>query len=586
MLFSLTLWIDFIAMSFSLWMAFYLLGRGFPSRITLRAVIVLAALSAFFLGAAYNIFHQIPGSASLRAILLVVVLATWYSLTGQLRPKRLPKKTSLLSVGLYGLAVVVIIILLGTRSAFVREEGNALWVAHMGVSLPFVLYGIFQVLACTGILINLLSGPRIGLSSQGIYFFTASLMPIGSVGYGVLALAIPTSLPRLIQDGLVFAGVCLLGYSVARHQTLVERRTTLQEFPLTGLALLGLAAIYAWLAWHLGYQPEVAALVMALAIITHSIYDLVREFLERQRYRNDSVFRKQLRQLEALENNQETQSQNLQKGLELLCQTIGAHGGCIAECQGEDFIVTASHQSLPTGSRLPLEAATCAELYQPVDPLLAEVDWMAPAFTGNTQVALLAVSAPHSRVEYSPEDLDMLVEVADQVGIAVALARLRPDKTDRIRQLVSEAHSQADGLRSSAEALIATLVTNPEADFVHMVEDALRRLFDTIALGQHPLLDRIHIGGANHVERGRNLQQHLVQAIEALHPVGARPAEPLPREWFNYVVLYDAYVECVPNREIMARMYISEGTFNRTRRNALRGLARLLLEKKKGRPSG
>lgn len=580
MLFSFTLWIDFIAMSFSLWMAFYLLGRGFPSRITLRAVIVLAALSAFFLGAAYNIFHQIPGSASLRAMLLVVVLATWYSLTGQLRPKRLPKKTSLLSVGLYGLAVVVIIILLGTRSAFVREEGNALWVAHMGVSLPFVLYGIFQVLACAGILFNLLSGPRIGLSSQGIYFFTASLMPIGSVGYGVLALAIPTSLPRLVQDGLVFAGVCLLGYSVARHQTLVERRTTLQEFPLTGLALLGLAAIYAWLAWRLGYQPEVAALVMALAIITHSIYDLVREFLERQRYRNDSDFRKQLRQLEALENNQETQSKNLQKGLELLCQTIGANGGWIAECQREDFIVTASHQSLSIGSRLPLEAATCAELCQPVDPLLAEVDWMAPAFAGNTQVALLAVSAPHSRVEYSPEDLDMLVEVANQVGIAVSLTRLRPDKTDRIRQLVSEAQSQADGLRSSAEALIATLVTNPEAEFVRMVEDALRHLFDTIALGQHPLLDRIHVGGANHVERGRKLQQHLVQAIEALHPVGSRPPEPLPREWFNYVVLYDAYVECVPNREIMARMYISEGTFNRTRRNALRGLARLLLEKK------
>ena len=33
------------------------------------------------------------------------------------------------------------------------------------------------------------------------------------------------------------------------------------------------------------------------------------------------------------------------------------------------------------------------------------------------------------------------------------------------------------------------------------------------------------------------------------------------------------------NREIMARLYISEGTFNRTRRNALKGLARLLIEK-------
>ncbi|MBL8103630.1 MAG: hypothetical protein JNM02_13940, partial [Anaerolineales bacterium] len=58
------------------------------------------------------------------------------------------------------------------------------------------------------------------------------------------------------------------------------------------------------------------------------------------------------------------------------------------------------------------------------------------------------------------------------------------------------------------------------------------------------------------------------------------PPEPLPRVWYNHAVLHDAYVEGVPNREIMARLYISEGTFNRTRRNAIRGLARLLMEKR------
>jgi hypothetical protein len=65
----------------------------------------------------------------------------------------------------------------------------------------------------------------------------------------------------------------------------------------------------------------------------------------------------------------------------------------------------------------------------------------------------------------------------------------------------------------------------------------------------------------------------------SLKPSEVRPPEPLPRLWYNYAVLYDAYVECMPNREIMARMYISEGTFNRTRRNAIRGLARLLMER-------
>ena len=69
--------------------------------------------------------------------------------------------------------------------------------------------------------------------------------------------------------------------------------------------------------------------------------------------------------------------------------------------------------------------------------------------------------------------------------------------------------------------------------------------------------------------------------MESFRPKGPRPPEPLPRVWYSYVVLHDAYVEGVPNREIMARLYISEGTFNRTRRNALRALARSLIERGK-----
>jgi hypothetical protein len=87
------------------------------------------------------------------------------------------------------------------------------------------------------------------------------------------------------------------------------------------------------------------------------------------------------------------------------------------------------------------------------------------------------------------------------------------------------------------------------------------------------------IQGESHVERGKRLQQLLTESIDAFRPAEKRPSEPLPRVWYNHAVLYDAYVEGVPNREIMARLYISEGTFHRTRRNALRGFARMLVEK-------
>jgi hypothetical protein len=119
-------------------------------------------------------------------------------------------------------------------------------------------------------------------------------------------------------------------------------------------------------------------------------------------------------------------------------------------------------------------------------------------------------------------------------------------------------------------------------DFVKIVEDGLRHFSDYIILGQSPLADWLGAEAESHIEHGKQVQSFLAACIESLRPAGARPPEPLPRVWYSYAVLHDAYIQGVPNREIMARLYISEGTFNRTRRNALRGLARLLMEKYKG----
>jgi hypothetical protein len=182
-------------------------------------------------------------------------------------------------------------------------------------------------------------------------------------------------------------------------------------------------------------------------------------------------------------------------------------------------------------------------------------------------------------LDYSAADLELLSEVADQIGTIVSLNSLRPQQTDQIRQLVAISQESATELSSMAGDMLDVIATNPDQEFVKMVEEALRHLHDYIVLGQSPLADWAKVKGDSHVERGRQLQQFLNDALETLRPAEKRPGEPLPRVWYNYVVLHDAYVEGAQNREIMARLYISEGTFNRTRRNALRGLARLLLEK-------
>jgi hypothetical protein len=468
-----------------------------------------------------------------------------------------------------------------TRNSFVGEQGNMLYVAHMGVGPPYVLYGIFQFVIALGILYNLLTDNKIGLTRQGKYFLVASLFPAAAVVLGVVGLAITTQMPRVIPDLLIFSGVFLLGISVARHQALVERRTTIQDLPISALTVLGLAALYAFLALRWGLPLEMIGAVVAIAILTHSFYDLAREFLERLRIRNESAFRQQLRQLENESFNEEALQIHLQKGLDLLCEALDSSGGMIAIRRGENFVVMASRDGFVVDSQLAPALVACEDVSRPNTDQLPSIAWIAPTFEAEIQVAVIGISQPKAKLDYSTGDLDLLAEVADQVGTIVSLSNLRPEKNDQIRQLVTESQAQTTELNTIADEMIAAITTNPDTDFIKLVEEGLRRYSDYMALGQSPLADWAGITAESHIERGKQLQKFLADAIESFRPAGTRPHEPLPRVWYSYAVLYDAYVEGVPNREIMARLYISEGTFHRTRRNAIRGLARLLAERNK-----
>lgn len=573
-LFNFTLAVDVCAMAVSLWLALYLLAKGFPDRITLRAVVVLLALSGFFFSAGLNLFVHLPGAVSLRAVLLVIGMLSWYSLTCQVGNLETQGRLRWFRGGVYTLGGVTALLLLGTRNAFIGEQENLLWVGRMQTGLPFILYSIFLLLAAGGSLYNLLAERRLGLSAPARSLLLASLFPLAEIGYGILALAIAPPLPRLVQDLLFFAGVLLFGVAVAQHQVLVERRSTALDLPVSGLAVLGLAAVYAGLAWRLGMAPQWIVILAALAIVTHSLYGLVREFLERRRIRQETQFRRQLRQLEGRDAGGERLPLRLQAGLDLLCQTLDASGGFIAVRQGEVYAVQASQHSLPLFSQLPAVETAGDELLRPASTWLPAIAWLAPAFAANTQVAVIGLCYPATRLHYSADDLDLLAEVADRVGLLVSLGSrpAAPDPAD------GEAPVETADLDSSAEDLLNAMTGSPDPGLVRVVEDALRHLTDYSTLGQNPLAGRLAGGGDSHVERGKHLHQVLLTAIEALRPAGPRPKEPLPRLWYSYAVLYDAYVECVPNREIMARLYISEGTFNRTRRKALRSLTRLLLE--------
>jgi hypothetical protein len=446
-------------------------------------------------------------------------------------------------------------------------------------SWAYRIYGGYQFIISFGIMINLLVGDRVGLTSRGKYFLVTSIFPVVSVIYGVISLGSPTAAPRIIQDLLAFSGIVVLGLSVLRHQTWTERRSTLQDFPLTTLSTLGVAALTAFFAWRSGMPVKNLSAVVGFVILAIGLYDLTREFLERQRTHNESNFRKQLRQLESENAGEEALKAHLQEGLDLLCKTIEAPGGFVAVRRGGEFLVMAGRSSVPAGSEMSEALVACEDISHPKAEQLASLAWIAPSFEGQVQVAVVGIERSKSRMEYSKGNLELLAEVADQIGTLVSLSNLAPKKGDLIRELAAESQASEAELNLVTDGMLDSISTNPDAEFIKIVEEALRHLPDMITLGQSVLAERLAIEGDSHIERGRRLQEFITGTIESLKPAEKRPPEPLPRSWYNHAVLYDAYVEGVQNREIMARLYISEGTFNRTRRNAIRGLARIFAEK-------
>ena len=576
MLLDLTALLAFAGTIGSFWLAAYLVARGFPSRVTLRAAIVMAVLGLYFFSAYVNTVAPDPRSTWQRAALLVWALAVWFDLTLQLIPPAARGRRALGAAGAYGLAVAATALLLLRPDTVWALTNTGVGAAPVPLTVPFVALGVFHAGLMAATLYNFKLIQQSGGGAHLRYFFGATALGALTVaGYYGVALSGMPGIPTAVQSSLLLLAVGLFGYAVARYQALIERHTTLQDFPISGLVVMGLAVVYALLAQQRGFARGEVAGIATLAVLTHSGVDLAREFLDRLLHQDDARLRQQLRRLgRSLGGNRELEPV-LRRGLGVVCHRLQAGGAFVALPRAGQWQVASSLRSLPVGAEV---AAAVGDEVTRAGPGMA-AEWLAPVRAGAELVAVVGLGAPRSaRYRYTEPDLDVLAETADWVGVMVAHDQQQRQARERLGTLAAEAQTLAVGLQAGPEDLLTALSESPAPEFVRLVEDALRHLADYAFLGESPLAEHLKVSGATHIERGKALRERLTQALEALRPAAQRPAEPLPREWYSYVVLADAYLDDVPNREIMARLYVSQGTFNRARRKALHAVARNLLE--------
>lgn len=605
-LLTLTSIVNFLALAISLWLGFYLVTRSPRRRVSWLAALTLWSMTCLFFN---NLLHlNIFPDETLPLWLtsfrgsVIPAPAFWFHLTVLFLPPKVSRWQRHLVAAAYLVAAFLLIVGGATNQLLpgVTEAGRELASSRQaGAFYPYFVG--FTLITLAFALGNLTYGwlharGDPAASRQPAMLWAATLL--GSAGAAYLIISIWQSLPipTLPGEFSLGAGVCLLGYAVAKYDALIEGRVMRPDFlysllstaVVTTFFLIFTSALY----FHYHLPFAVIILVTVLAIISHSLYDGIRSFLDRLFYgRRYQALRANLRLLAQEAGAYRELPDQLQAILAALCRSLGAPKGLIAIKEGESLRVEAALPLKLRGRTLkPLPAEEVTPLTSQMADDLLGMALLVPLQRGGEEIGAILLGE-RATAAYSPEEVDMLDDLSLQVGAIIQERRFQEEDIQQIEALVNDFRDRERELQRRLQALLVqrrpseVLEGVTEKEFVALVEDGLRRLVDYSYLGEHKLAHlsmverQLQPGEApiTHLDRGKALKEVLLQALDKLRPPGSQPHPPT-LEWYLFLVLHDAYVLGEPNREIMSKLYISEGTFNRTRRRAVRALAKALLE--------
>ncbi|MFN2157418.1 MAG: GAF domain-containing protein [Anaerolineae bacterium] len=602
---SLSAWtslVDLLALAASLWLGLYIVTRNPRARISWLASLTLWSLSGYFLDSFLHLnrpHEQMLAWWTGWTVLLSAPL--WLHLCVLLTHRESTWYRYLAWSG-YLWAVVLVVAELATGDVLGVLSGEPF--VYATAQQPGRWYpAVFALLVVAPLIsIGLLyrAGRSDGRPLAGQRDVLVSATALALAGGLYLTSSVWFSLRVAILPGQVALALALilLGYGVARYNALVEGRSTTADFAYALVAILAVIAVYL-LVTYVSYRVfeipfAVFIFVLMLVIVTHSLYEWGVTTLERL------FFRRRYQQLRAdlRAFAQEAEAEDVEPLmsaiLRSLCESVGCTQGWIALADGMDSQVTA----YPAGQRMP-QSEVLREVPDEVryldEAVLRETGLSAavivPLLAGGEALGTIVLVQRDGAAGWDePRHRELLESVADQVASAVIVARQQRATAEQIELAVHAFREREHMLRQELQAAIAAgSATGGEelsaARLRPLIEDALRHLYDYAYLGEQELADLTVTGTyvegevdvVTNLDRGRALSQMLVDVIEKLRPPGPIPALPA-REWEQYTILHDAYVIGTLNREIMAKLYISESSFNRARRRAVRGVARAVAE--------
>lgn len=623
---TLTTAVNLFAISASLWLGFYIITRSPHSTLSRLGTLLLWTLDIYLLTSL--LLANLPPSILISWIKQTSLLSIPFMLHMFVRmspdfvKERVPTRLDCLNRIGVPIAYLIAIVLI----PFGPLPGNP----HVSLFTPIVelpvdstspgyvtrtppfLYPIFLIflfLIIALTLLNLWDGhtrTRRTAIAQTYDTFLAAVSLIGlGLLYAGLATGLKLKLSILPHDILTGASIILFGYAVARYSAMLEGRPMDRDFVYSMVLVGSLTAFYFAIVLVLYLAGQLSFLTLALtligAIAANSIFDGARLALDGLFYqRQFRTLRGNLRALSRELGTGGPLSERLQKILVALCRGFQIQKGFIALLKDNRWVVQATYAANPIGDTFDLPILTASEsigLTHLGKKGLPGMSLLIPIFIGVAQAGALVLGMKESGESYSEADLEMFEDLSDKVASILYVIQLQKDSVQAINATVQEFRAREQQVQLQLQQMLVPhrveenrvrVMGVSEEELLPQIEDALRRLYDFSYLGEHPLAKlrtvelslSLRTGTATSLERGKVLSEFLIQAVNHLQPDCPPPAKnqiPL-REWHAFIILHDSYVLDEPNRNIMSRLYLSEGTFLRTRRRALRSVAKCIAE--------
>ncbi|MBM3123699.1 MAG: hypothetical protein FJZ87_01350 [Chloroflexi bacterium] len=606
-LLNLTYTFNFFALIFSFWLGTYLITRHPRTPTAWLTALTVWSLGGLFLNVllalnpppvpeyrpswlrflfpfwASGTYEQ-GASAWLQGWSVAPAIVFWHHATLLMRPGSLNlwRKARIAMGYLTGLAAIEVQAF--TQILFAVEGGDPLYLNSLQSGPLYSIFGIALIILTATSAVNLARSARVApneTARRQLELLTVATVVAGLAGpLSLIASGLDLfPVPEVAMSFVLAVSVGMIGFGVARYSALVEGRTIRRDFTYNLTLITGITLFYLLAAWLLvlsyGVPRVVTLLIPILVIFTHSGMTLAPRLLDHLFYPHETRrLRSNLRSLSRLTGEGELLKENLNATLNALCVSVRARYGLIFACDGgrASSIAEFKWHGIPIeipAQSLSADDATHVESSR-FQPPLNDAALLVPLYFEAEQVGALLLGQPVNGLRYADDDVARVLHPADHIASVLYVERRKSQYLSRLME-VAEEHREHGRVE---------LPSIP----VECVESALRNLYDFAYLADTPLaslelVKKQLAGKKTHLERGKSVQAVLLEALDEMRPSQeVPPRDPPPREWYPYLILRDAYLEGVSNRDIMLKLYISEGTFNRTRRAAVRSLARALTE--------